>query len=114
MYTDESLRTGTAITGMFRDYDYQLSETEYNSLSKYAKSIYEVKDKGQIVTPISNETIFVKNTSVFTLSTLTASLFTSEDYSYPINAFRDGQSLDTFFEGIAEYRGESWWSNLNK
>ena len=114
LYTDESLRKGTSINGMFSAYDYELSETEYNSLSNYSKSIYEVKEKGQIVLPLSTSKIFVKNMSSFTLSTLTGSLFTSEGYSYPLNAFRDGQSLDTFFEGVAKYRGESWWGNLNK
>lgn len=112
--TDELLESGTVVNGMFRNYEYELSQTDYNSLSEFSKSVYDIKQNGQVVVPFSNTSVFVKNMSSFNLSTLTGSLFTSEDYSYPINAFRDGQSLDAFFKGIAEYRGEDWWNKLNK
>lgn len=112
--TDEMLRGGTVVNGMFRNYEYELSQPEYDSLSGFAKSVYDVKQNGQVVIPFSNSSVFVKNMSSFNLSTLTGSLFTSENYSYPINAFRAGQTLDAFFEGIAAYRGQSWWNKLNK
>jgi hypothetical protein len=112
--TDEMLKSGTVVNGMFRDYEYELSQTEYDALSGFAKSVYDIKQNGQVVTPFSNASVFVKNMSSFTLSTLTGSLFTSEKYTYPINAFRDGESLNTFFEGIAAYRGKAWWDKLSK
>ena len=112
--TDDVLKSGTVISGMFRNYDYELSSTEYNSLSEFSKSVFDVKQNGKVVVPFTNSSVFVKNMSSFSLDTLKASLFTSDAYAYPVNAFRDGQSLDTFFEGIADYRGNSWWSNLSK
>lgn len=112
--TDESLRKTTTITGMFSDFEYELEDEDYNLLSNFSKSVYDVKERGQIVVPISNSEIFVKNMTTLTFKTLTSPMFTSENYAFPLNAFRDGQSLDKFFEEVCKSHNETWWNKLNK
>lgn len=112
--TDESLRKTTTITGMFSDFEYELEDEEYNLLSNFSKSVYDIKKNGQVVVPISNTDIFVKNMTSFTFKTLTSPMFASDDYAFPLNAFRDGQSLDKYFEAVVASHDQTWWNKLNK
>ena len=96
------------------DFEYELEDEDYNLLSNFSKSVYDVKERGQIVVPISNSEIFVKNMTTLTFKTLTSPMFTSENYAFPLNAFRDGQSLDKFFEEVCKSHNETWWNKLNK
>jgi len=113
LYTDESLRNSTVTNGMSKDVDYTLSDDEYNSLSTFAKSVYDIKANGQIVVPISNSSIFVKNMSSFSFNTLTSPMWGTEKYTYPINGFRDGYDLDAYFEAMVSKHDATWWSKLN-
>ncbi len=45
--TDENLELFHTMVGIGRDYDYELSEKSYNSLSTYAKSAYDIKREAE-------------------------------------------------------------------
>lgn len=113
LYTDESLRNSTVTNGMSKDIDYTLSDNEYNSLSTFAKSVYDIKTNGQIIVPISSSPVFVKNMSSFSFNTLTSPMWGTENYNYPINGFRDGYTLDSYFEAMVSKHDASWWGKLN-
>lgn len=114
LYTDESLRKATTVNGMSKDVEYELSDSEYASLSGFAKSVYDIKKNGQIFVPISNSRVFVQNMSAFSFSTLSTQIWSTGSYSYPLNAFKDGVSLDNFFESLVAEHSSDWWNKLNK
>lgn len=118
MYSDESLSEATGITGMFRPLQYEISATDKAKLSSFSKSVLEMRETSEVLVPFASTNYFKYNSSIFGLSpNENDDMFTSNDgkdtVRYAINGFRyNNMTLDTYFEGIAINRGESWWNSL--
>lgn len=114
LFTDESLRHATMVNGMPKDVEYELTSEEYESLSEFSKSVYEIKRNGKLVVPVSDTRVFVRNMKAFSFATLTSNMWATGGYNYPLNAFKAGVSVDEFFKALVDYHSADWWGKLNK
>ena len=108
------MQQSNVLTGMTRCLDYELTEEQYDGLGAYAKSIYDLRQNGNVVASMSDSPIFVKNGATFSLSTLHSLVWFTDSYTYPLNAFRDGKSLNEYFSLLCQYHNETWWNGINK
>ena len=95
--TDEALQLFHTTTGIGRDYQYDLTETQESSLTSFGKSIYQIQKTATIVTDDP------KNYSEYVWKVNhTFDLFATSKYNSPVSAFeaKSGPSAKAYFEGI--------------
>lgn len=115
-YTDESLVDFNVDSSVTRGLTYTLGDRA-SELSDYAKSVWDAKESGFVVNPISANTIFVKNFSVFTMRGTQIWVSTKASEGNPCTVFAHTGKQTTakdYFEGLAEYRTENWWNGLTR
>ena len=113
-YTDESLANFTVDSSVTRGLDYSLGD-RVDELSDYAKSVWNAKENGKVVVPISGHNLYVKNPSTFSMYSASLLWKTSAGigYSRPWGGFRDGGlSAKAYFLGMK--KDSSWWNGLSK
>lgn len=105
-YTDESLIDFNNVSGTPAAIDYTLSKAQYNALSSFGKSLYNVKD--QVVAPYSTNTKFLNNNTKLNLR-----------YTFTVGGKRavetlrsDTMTAESFFKSLYTERGESFWKSL--
>jgi maltose-binding protein MalE len=105
MYSHESLFEFTKCTDVPKAVNYELSASEKNQLTPFAKSLCEVKEDSQIVYPISKSNLFVNVPTAFT----STSMFMGKMYGNntgAINAIMAGANVNEFFASMYTYRQE--------
>lgn len=113
LYTDQSLAEFTTKSSVVKDVNYDISTAQYDSLSSFAKTIWDAKETADIVVPISAHQKFVKNSSAFTLFSdiqfwnVTVGAST---YQYPYLGLRAGVSAKDYFNAMK--KDASWWATL--
>lgn len=115
VYSDEELRAFTASTGITRPINYELSESEFNGLSDYQKSVYKLARNSNILYFSSANDAFKRNQgslkvqpgSAFLKPVLDGKLYQSY---YP--AFREGKySVEKVF--TPAFTSEVWSGMIN-
>lgn len=108
MYSDAQLQKMTESTGMPFALRYNLTDTQYDGLDNFKRSLWSVykssMDGGCYVTPMSNSTIFLNNTEKFSFKT-TNKMFSSVvdgiERSIAYEAFTQYNiSVEKFFKGM--------------
>lgn len=98
-YSDEGLNIFTKHTGMLRGVNYELTEDTTANLSNFYKNLIALRNESTIITPMSSSVLFINNET-----TLTAyeNYWNSDQYLFPVVAFRGGQkSAVDYFEGMS-------------
>lgn len=110
-YTDVSLSEFTVKSSVTKDVSYTLSDAEYNGLSDYAKSVWDIKKYGKVVNPISGEPEYIKNVSLFHMTDTNIWQTNNGCGRNPIDAFTSGgTSARKYFEGLK--KTQEWWNGL--
>lgn len=116
-YSDAELSAFTVSTGVTRDLEYQLGDA-YSQLNSYAKSVWDVKQNGKIVNPISGDVTYIKNGDYFAKNAEGA-IWKTNIYSNtqnPCDAFSWNRetkyTAKDYFTGICATKTLSWWQNL--
>ncbi len=112
MHTDASLKQFTTITNTPKAYNYTMSETELAELTPFGRSVFEYKQNGDVLYPVSNEPKFLNNQSIFAAGEgYKATL--DIDQMYPSMTFHEkGVSAKAYFDGMYTYWKKKW-STLN-
>ena len=88
-----------------------------NDLSDYAKSVWNAKENGAVINPISSNTVFIKNFTIFTMSPTQMWVSTKAGEGNPCTVFaHTGKQTNAkdYFLGLASYRTEKWWNDLTR
>lgn len=105
--SDEQLAKFTQITGCTKALQYDLSETQYNSLTPFAKSFYDSYKKSDIVFPYDNNLVFANNQGVFkeiASDNNGSPLYKSTTPgTYFVLALENGKTLESYFNGMYDY-----------
>ena len=112
MHTDRSLKQFTTITNTPKAYKYSMSDTELSALTPFGRSVFDYKQNGEVLYPVSAEPKFLNNQSIFAAGEgYKAELGT--DKMYPTMTFREeGVSAKAYFDGMYTYWKKKW-STLN-
>jgi hypothetical protein len=116
-YTDDSLVDFNVDSSVTRGLNYTLGNRA-SELSDYAKSVWDAKESGFVINPISANNIFVKNFSTFTMRGTQIWVSTKASEGNPCTVFSHTSkqtNAKDYFLGLAEYRTEeNWWKKLSR
>lgn len=108
VYAEEQLRAFNTISGMPAAPDYKLTDAEYEALSVYEQSLYDVKDNS--VSPYSTTPVYINNYS----SLMLKSTFTAKG-SKASESLRTRSAVEHFRDLYSKSgRDESSWKSLIK
>ena len=117
-YTDVSLREFTTMTGMTRNVSYTLSPSEYNSLSNYAKSVWDLTHSNANVDRVkttSTSKVFINNESEIINDFWRSQPDGKASWDRPYLAFYNGRlSAQDYFMGLRELHKASVWEANNR
>ncbi len=108
LYSDRELRAYTECAGTLRPMEYELTSSEYEKMSTYYKSLYDLSRDSEVLYLSSENEAFNKNR--FTLRIhFSCNFFGVSGYSNCFEAFRktSGTTAKTVFEGSA-YTADYW------
>ena len=105
-FTDDANAKYTAVTGAPRPYNYTLTPEQYNSLSSFAKSVWDKQKASSIVYPISNAAHFVENSLDLTPPQLFRTRIGSINYdSISLVVAETGKyTLKQAFDGLYQFK----------
>lgn len=111
-YTDAELLHFTETTSIFKAVEYKVEKSVFDSMSKYAQHVYELREASDIIHPISNSKIFVNAQSIFNYAGTSdgwASIVNGTPYKFAYNGFKAGVTAKDYFKGL--WISESDWNN---
>lgn len=116
-HTDMMMEEFTALTGMFKPYEYEVSN---DKVTASTKSILEVRENSRIVYPMDDNPVYLSSTQKFRLAELFYSKFNLEDGpsldigSIMIRKDDKGYLYNTeeVFKGLLKYRQDDLWVTL--
>ncbi len=120
LYTEESLNEFVKDTGLLVEgINFTVTDATKSAVSEFVRNSVELQqDQMDIVVPLSTQNEFPLNSNHYDLTTngsddLFSSMIGNTTYTrWPINGFRNGNSLDAFFVGLGYMRGQKWWDGL--
>jgi ABC-type glycerol-3-phosphate transport system substrate-binding protein len=111
-HTDEALRTFTRNTGVFRPFDYELTDEEMESLTPFSKTLYEIyhSPRTRMVYDLNRCDLRIQNAQYFRDEWPYYSSVGGAVYQYPFQAFANNPSLtaDDYFKGLYDYQSGRW------
>lgn len=110
-YTDESLAEFTEKSSVSKNLRYSLSDEQASALTNYGKSMWNLKNGGLVVTPISDNVIFIKNPTVFDMTD--TKIWKIAETDYPAVAFTDS-AIDAKTYFLKMKKDEAWLNSLKK
>lgn len=113
-YTDAQLKDFTLTTGVTRNVDYDLSDTELAQLNSYARSMWNYRQTAKIVNTRSTNAVHM-NSEDDLLYTFWKSQCAGVTHERVYVAFYNGGvSAKDYFMGLREYRTPNMWDASNR
>lgn len=108
--TDMSLSEFTITTNTVKALQYDISQEDYNKLTYFGKSVYDLHKNSDIVYPYSKENIYLNNQSLFTIHNMYSSSINTKEENHPITYLRAKQSNNAidYFNGLIIYNEKRW------
>ena len=107
--TEENLQKFNVITGLGRDYEYKLTDEQYQGLSAFAKSVYDVSNSANVsygVTRPYETWLFAQQESVNWYTSDITLNGENNIYSSAISALNNSNiTTKMYFEGVLKYNG---------
>lgn len=116
LHTDEEMRYYTSTTGGVKPFDYTLTVDDYNSMSKFAKTSYEIYNSDS-VNVIRTSTDQYRYRDYYTMGiNIAMTRIGNVTYQHPIQLMLRGSGITTIanarqiYEGAINYYTETWES----
>jgi hypothetical protein len=108
--TNESLSEFNVYTNTVKALKYDLSESEYNSLTYFGKSVYDLHKNSDIVYPYSAETVYLDNQSLLSIHNSFGTTIGTQEELHPISYLRTKQTnnAEDYFNGMLVYNMNRW------
>ncbi len=115
-HTESALQVFTQYTGMVRPFEYELTDEQYNELTYYSKTLYEIykSENTKIVYDLNRCDTRIQNPSYFVFYWKWTSSTSGGVYEFPFRDFIDNKNMtaQAYFAGLKEYH-KSQWSRFN-
>ena len=114
VHMDENLKAFTSDNGMSRPLNYEFTETEFASLSKYAQDVWKIvhDEKTEIVSSVITNPIPLANSAHVRNLRCTGILGTTGYAEVFGNFFQDSSlTVDKYLQAIANKYNETTWKN---
>ncbi len=109
--TDESLIEFTQTTDTPKALNYTMTSTQKSELSPFGRSVIDMKERANVVYPMSTTAKFLNNQSSH-LAFFSSKVGDSEKQYCALSFWEDKVSPETYFNGLYQYK-QSIWSTLN-
>ena len=107
--SDESLKEYTKITSTNKALNYTMTATELEGLSSYARSLYEIKQRAEVVYPYSTTELYLSHQSDFVTYQVFRSTIGGADQRWAAEALRKSSITSrSYFEGMSTYYKKVW------
>ena len=105
--TSISLRSFSATVKALK---YTLSDTNYNLLTNFGKSVYDLHHSSDVVYPYSSEAIYLDNQSALSIHNSYGTKIGDKEETHPITYFRSGKDNNAidYFNGMQDYNENRW------
>ncbi len=110
-YTESALQQFTVDTGVARALQYDLTDAQKNSLSSYAKNVWEYRSRATIIYNLSGNGIYMNNETTF-IKEIWQSTVSGSKYVGPYAAFKKGIKVEEYFKGLWMTPSQ-WQSNYS-
>lgn len=108
-HTDESLAEFTLTTGATKGFDYDISEQQYEQLSYFAKSLWDLRKNSDVGYSFSASPLYISNQQRFFYKNQFYSEIGNNSYNLPTLAMRDDNvSAEDYFWGTSNYFKKAW------
>jgi len=113
LYTDESLAEFTLTTNTPKAINYELTDAQQASLSKFGQTVWTQKKSADIAYPFADNNVYLYSQSSFNMLYNWHSLVGGVTYNSMIDALRKDQlGVPTLFKGLSDYYTEARWNTL--
>lgn len=116
-HTEAALQVFTQYTGMVRPFEYEITDEQYNELTYYSQTLYDLykKSNTKIVYDLNRCDTRINNPSYFVNYWRWTSSHSGGVYDYPFRDFIDNKNMTAkvYFDGLEEYH-KSQWSRFKK
>ena len=111
-YSDAALQDFTVQTGVAKGLNYELTQSQYDSLSSLARSCWDVRQDATIVRTLSENRMFIENETALSYDVYSSTV-AGQSYLTPFTAFRGGVSAKDYFMGTWT-TPESWAESYSR
>ena len=111
-YSDAALQDFTVQTGLAKGLNYELTQSQYDSLSSLARSCWDVRQDATIVRTLSENRMFIENETALSYDVYSSTV-AGQSYLTPFTAFRGGVSAKDYFMGTWT-TPESWAESYSR
>lgn len=116
-HSNESMSKFNSMTGTIMNLKYKMSESDYNAMTYFQKSVYDQFDNGgrKVVTPYTGQsghqsTFRVKNNAYFTYWTGNPILINQMAYAEPLKSFYVNKfSVDQWWDSFSQLYNKDTW-----
>ena len=105
---DESLLEYTQITSTNKALKFTMTEEQLAGLTSYARSLYDIKSRAEVVYPYSTTELYLSHQSEFVTYQVFRSTVKGADHRWAAEALKNGISTKDYFEGMSVYYNKLW------
>ena len=98
-YTNEALQQFTVDTGIARALQYDLTEAQKNSLTSYARNVWEYRNRATVIYNLSGNKIYMNNETTF-IKAIWQSTVSGYKYVGIYEAYKKNVSTKDYFKGL--------------
>ena len=110
-HTDRALQAYSMACNNLKDFDYEFTTEQYNSLPMWTQSSYDYKRNADIVYAVSTNNIYKSHPADFYIEDMWWSKVGNDTYRYPSQTMKDyGVNAKDYFLGMGNYYNSSFWS----
>ncbi len=109
--TDAELRAFTVCTNAPKALTYTLSDADKEEMTSFGLSVWNMKEKSDVVYPYANNTAYINNMKHFSAFEMYSSTTQAKGVqTYAIQAFRNGVTAEDYFTGLKTYLDNYNWN----
>ncbi len=97
LYSDEQMVKFTKESGMYRGFDYQLSEADKEGLSVFTKSYFDLRENGKVMYHSGDNPVFMQNGKGLSIDIWGTTWALDSTHQHMISIMRDGGSFIDMF-----------------
>ena len=85
-----------------------MTEEQLAGLTSYARSLYDIKSRAEVVYPYSTTELYLSHQSEFVTYQVFRSTVKGADHRWAAEALKNGISTKDYFEGMSVYYNKLW------
>ena len=113
--TEAELQHYTTCVGQPRNFVYELTDEQYNSLSTFQKTVWDLKKEANVVYPYSDTPLYEQNPNAFKYENFFTSAYMGISYAQPYQDFYKsaaaGLDAKQYWLGHISLNSKSVWDN---